>query len=122
MFRRFTAFILIVTVLSANFSRYFVYAGFEFNKNYIATNLCENRNKPVMQCNGKCYLAKKLKQEAEKEKNQERESKKSVLQDAFFAEKVAFNLQPLILKSVKVKELSFALPRHASLVFHPPQV
>ena len=31
------------------------------NKEYIAKNLCENRNKPKMNCNGKCHLMKQLK-------------------------------------------------------------
>ena len=26
------------------------------NYNYIVNELCENRNKPVLTCNGKCYL------------------------------------------------------------------
>lgn len=30
------------------------------NYNYIATELCENRDKPFLECNGKCYLAKEL--------------------------------------------------------------
>jgi len=34
---------------------------YELNKDYIAKNLCENRNKPKMKCCGKCYLRKQLK-------------------------------------------------------------
>ncbi|OIO10458.1 MAG: hypothetical protein CO023_01710 [Flavobacteriales bacterium CG_4_9_14_0_2_um_filter_35_242] len=30
------------------------------NYNYIAKVLCENRDKPYLECNGKCYLAKQL--------------------------------------------------------------
>ncbi|WP_276165718.1 hypothetical protein [Zobellia alginiliquefaciens] len=40
------------------------------NYDYIVTNLCENRNQPVLHCDGKCFLAKQLAQESEeKEKN-----------------------------------------------------
>jgi len=28
------------------------------NYDYIVTNLCENKNRPQLQCDGKCYLAK----------------------------------------------------------------
>ncbi len=28
------------------------------NYDYIVTNLCENRDKPQLQCDGKCYLTK----------------------------------------------------------------
>jgi hypothetical protein len=31
------------------------------NYNYIVTELCENKDKPFLECNGKCYLAKELK-------------------------------------------------------------
>ncbi|MFD1294595.1 hypothetical protein ACFQ5N_12190 [Lutibacter holmesii] len=31
------------------------------NYDYIATVLCENRDKPFLACNGKCYLEKQLK-------------------------------------------------------------
>ena len=34
---------------------------YELNKDYIAKNLCENRDKPQMKCCGKCYLHKQLK-------------------------------------------------------------
>ena len=30
------------------------------NKEYIASVLCENRDKPALACNGKCYLEKRL--------------------------------------------------------------
>lgn len=33
---------------------------FELNKEYIAKNLCENRDQPKMSCCGKCYLGKQL--------------------------------------------------------------
>ncbi|HLW31064.1 MAG TPA: hypothetical protein VKX40_02300 [Aequorivita sp.] len=34
------------------------------NYNYIVTELCENRDKPEMECNGKCYLTKQLAKES----------------------------------------------------------
>ena len=30
------------------------------NYEYIVEELCENRDKPALQCNGKCYLAKRI--------------------------------------------------------------
>lgn len=109
-------------MLSGNFSRLFVYAGFELNRNYIASALCENRDKPEMHCNGKCYLLKKLKQAEEKEKNQNRESQKNHFQEAMFAQKTTFHFSSSLIKIFYPAELSFALPRYSSSVFHPPQV
>lgn len=42
-------------------------AYYRVNQDYIAKNLCENRDKPKMNCNGQCYLAKQLKAQEEKE-------------------------------------------------------
>lgn len=33
------------------------------NYNYIVEELCENRDKPILTCNGKCYLEKQVKQQ-----------------------------------------------------------
>lgn len=33
---------------------------YEANLSYVATTLCENRNRPERHCNGKCYLYKQL--------------------------------------------------------------
>lgn len=109
-------------MLTGNFSRLFVYAGFELNKNYIASTLCENRDKPEMHCNGKCYLLKKLKQAEEKEKNQNREAQKNHFQEALFAQKTSFHFPSTLIKVLRIAELPFALPRYSSSVFHPPQV
>ena len=36
-------------------------AWYQVNKDYIAQNFCENRDKPQLKCCGKCYLRKQLK-------------------------------------------------------------
>jgi len=84
MQKRLTAWLLIFSVLAVNYSRLFVYAGFKLNQSYIAARLCENRNKPLLHCNGKCYLMKKIRQAEDKQNNAERQAQKNVLQDVFF--------------------------------------
>ncbi|WP_339715193.1 hypothetical protein [uncultured Kriegella sp.] len=45
-------------------------AEYMLNYDYIVENLCENRAQPMLNCNGKCYLAKKLAEESgEEEQN-----------------------------------------------------
>src|SRR5690349_6746549 len=78
-----TAVVLIVAIISCSFSRFFIYAGFKMNQNYIAGKLCENRNKPWMHCNGKCYLMKKIKQAEEKQNSADRETQKNLIQEAY---------------------------------------
>lgn len=38
-----------------------------FNYNYIANELCVNKDKPKMHCNGKCHLMKELAKKAAEE-------------------------------------------------------
>ncbi len=45
-------------------------ANYLVNQDYIADFLCINKDKPELECNGKCYLKKQLKEASEeKEKN-----------------------------------------------------
>lgn len=37
-----------------------IVAWYEVNKDYVAKNLCVNRNHPELKCCGKCYLNKQL--------------------------------------------------------------
>lgn len=120
MVRSLTAFILIFTVLAANFSKHFIYAGFEFNRTYIASALCENIDKPMLNCKGKCFLAKKIKEAEEKEKSQEQQSRKNHFQDALITQKLKIDFPDLIIKPIYF-ELPFDLPQRSGIIFHPPQ-
>ncbi len=70
MFKKLISIFLLFALIGSNFSRYVAVVSFEINKRYIAKNLCENRTRPQLHCNGKCYLMKKLKQADESEKKQ----------------------------------------------------
>lgn len=37
-----------------------VFSAFKYNQNYIAANLCENKSRPALKCDGKCYLKKQI--------------------------------------------------------------
>lgn len=113
--------LLLVSLLSANLSSVWVYMGFEANQKYIAKELCENRNKPEMHCNGKCYLMKKLKQAQDKEQKQERQSQKLQIQDAVVS-------TPLVFKQYAFAAVNFHVPVSTGMpqsiknsIFHPPQ-
>jgi hypothetical protein len=122
MVRRTLAYLLIVTVVSVNFSRLFVYAGFELNRNYIATHLCENRDKPWLHCNGKCYFMKKIRQAEEKEKNDERQSQKNLFQEALFAKKADTRFYSQLLQVMQVPNYRIALPNVDLPIFQPPKL
>jgi hypothetical protein len=122
MIRPFVAYLLIVAVMSASFSRLFVYAGFEMNRGYIATHLCENRDKPWLHCNGKCYFIKKIKQAEEKEKNEERQSQKNLFQEALFAQKAETRFYSQVLQVMQVPNHRFTLPVACLPVYQPPRL
>ncbi|MFN8288806.1 MAG: hypothetical protein U0U70_00990 [Chitinophagaceae bacterium] len=61
------AFILLLCITAQTFSQVLIRVDFYLNRRYIARNLCENRYRPMLHCNGKCVLAKKWKQEQKKD-------------------------------------------------------
>jgi hypothetical protein len=122
MLKKVTAILLLIVLVSTNFSRYFVYAGFELNRNYIATKLCENRDKPWLHCNGHCYFMKKIKAAQEDEKNETRQSQKNLFQEVFFLSSTSIKFHTQLLHVIST-------PYHSPLgivcsgaVFHPPQI
>ena len=44
------------------------YIHYAWNKEYIAKYLCINKDKPELQCNGKCHLKKELSEQRKEEK------------------------------------------------------
>src|SRR6201996_7324458 len=102
MLKRISILFLIVALMATNFSRYFIYAGFELNQKYIAENLCVNRNKPWLHCNGKCYFAKKLKQAQEKQNSEESQSQKNLFQVAYHAQPAAVKFHTCLLLVIPV--------------------
>lgn len=122
MLRRLISLFLLLAVMSANFSRLFVYAGFGLNQKYIASTLCENRSRPWLHCNGKCYLMKKVKQAEEREKSEERQTQKSLFQDSFISTTTEIKFDACLLQVI-------ATPYHAAFqssspgtIFRPPQI
>ncbi len=57
---RFITYLLLGAFLLHSTSRMIVYFNYWSNQEFIAQNLCENRDEPVMECNGKCHLKKEL--------------------------------------------------------------
>lgn len=57
--------ILILLMLMQTFSKWIILADYQINREYIARVLCENKSRPMLHCNGKCQLAKKLAAEQE---------------------------------------------------------
>ncbi len=61
---------------------------YELRKDYIIQVYCKNKNRPEMQCDGKCYLAEKIAEAKEKE---EKQADNTFLSHLFSLESLGFN-------------------------------
>lgn len=123
MIRRLIAFTLLLALLSSILFKLFVYAEFKSNQAYIAATLCENRDRPELNCQGKCYLMKKLKDAEDKEKKQENQAQKKASVDLFFLNETA---APALVITVPAKKKpsiqKFELPEFNREIAHPPSL
>lgn len=96
-----------------------------FNYDYIVKELCENKAKPEMQCNGKCHLMKELAKASENDnpvssdkKNLHTEFEILFLQPLESLEITAFHV--LVLKENTVHYNNLYCFDNTAAVFHPP--
>jgi len=64
--RIFISYLFLAAIVLNSFSRLFIHVDFLVNQDYIAENLCENKDKPIMQCNGSCQLQMELEKDDER--------------------------------------------------------
>lgn len=89
---------------------------------FIIKELCENRTKPQLHCNGKCHLKKELAKASETEKSDKKESNKQSL-EILFLETCTFSWQPM---SITIPFLMNSRYNNIYVfykefsVFHPP--
>lgn len=60
-------------------------AEYVVNYDYIVENLCENRTRPSLNCDGMCYLSKQLAKESESNDKNPFDGKRLLLEIQFFA-------------------------------------
>ena len=99
---------------------------YEVRKDYIAKALCVNRDKPKLNCNGKCYLAKKL---AEAEKQQQRQAEQDYMASLIYQvmdtnNRYTFSAGPVSFETSEILAYHYKSAFMGRLViedvFHPP--
>jgi hypothetical protein len=70
LFRQLMFGLLALVIFAQQGSKALILFDYCLNKKYIATVLCENRNRPQMHCNGKCHLRKEMKKDDEHQGNE----------------------------------------------------
>lgn len=63
------AYLLVALVLLQTFSRELLVVDFALNQATITARFCVNKARPQLHCDGKCYFAKQLKKQQERENN-----------------------------------------------------
>ncbi|WP_143304971.1 hypothetical protein [Chitinophaga vietnamensis] len=111
---------IFVGLLLENFSKGLIVMQYWANETFIAQNLCENRDKPQLHCNGKCHLKKQLDRDSrqDKESNNGKERFEVMYVDVL----QQFHLQPAtseISKTSSYRDPAISAPVFA--IFHPPQ-
>jgi hypothetical protein len=82
---------VLIAVLLQTFSAAIIVSDYLANKKFISEKLCENRSRPQLHCNGKCYLKKKIARESG-EQNGERRNRAAEDVVVLFFEKHEFEI------------------------------
>ena len=121
--------LFISILLSKTAYSVFWQVNFYLNQKEIAEKECENKNRPEMHCNGKCFLAKQLKKadaelESQKEKQEGSFSNLKVIENSVFIPFSAIyfeiNLDKLVQKKSFFKYKNSYFFELNSNCFHPP--
>ena len=111
-------------ILLQTFSQVVIVAEYYANKKYIAKNQCENRDKPMLHCDGKCCLKKKLARESKEQAPSPRNNKSEQVVTLFFSNQ-KIELKPFTFTTDRSEYFSYNDLHTASFhhaVFHPPTV
>jgi len=99
-----------------------IVANYTINRDYISKNLCENRAKPNMHCNGKCHLKKQLQKEEKKENSSPGNMKnKSELQFFSVYQTPLIIAEPAVQSKCCIRYLFAESQARLHAVFHPPR-
>lgn len=120
--RKLIAVVLLFGVLSNSFNYLLISSSYHFNKSYISSVLCTNKDKPQLHCEGKCFLDIKLKELEQKNKQEQEHAKRLI-------ESLAPQLQSLVFVNFE-ENLDLQIPyylqknpigSHTS-IFQPPKL
>lgn len=115
--------LLMALVLTQAFSKWLVVIEYKWNKDYIVKNLCVNKARPKMHCNGKCQMMKRLAEEEKQNSEENSTSSKSKIQDVVFSNEIFKPQLPLLIKLKTVYNEERPLSKYSSptgSIFHPP--
>jgi hypothetical protein len=115
------AILFFIIFFAQTFNQFFIVFGFYANRSYY-TSICENKARPILHCNGKCQLAKKLRQEEKKDQQNPQRRFENKTDNIIFLSYSSIHLLSFLPRSEyainnTVKPIDFSFP-----FFHPPSV
>jgi hypothetical protein len=122
MFKQLIALLFLLAFTAQMFSKAVIVCTFYANQDYIAKNLCENRNKPKCCCHGKCQLRKRLNKDTNEDK-QSNERKSSKESEVVSSNSFSIDIPTSVFKeqSITYTNSSDGKAIHRSYsIFHPP--
>jgi hypothetical protein len=113
--------ILFFCTLAATFSQWILIACFDLNENYIAKELCVNRNNSANHCNGHCFLTKELNKE-EKSNNPLNAPSKEKFEVQLFCIDASNNINVVsfFITTSYTSLQNFTAQEVLKITFHPP--
>jgi len=122
--KQYNAIFLLVIVLANAMQAPFIFVDFQLNREYIANNLCENREKPETACGGTCFLSKQLKDAHERDHQEEQPVTRNINFENLYLNKFQFALlsPPVMVKMVFTPYQILGSSAHLAPIFHPPRL
>ena len=122
--KKLIAIFALIGIVLQTFYQVVIVAQFYANQDYIAKNLCENRGKPQMHCDGKCCLKKKLAKTANEQAPNSHNQKSTQQVNLFYAD-TRFEIthfSPVTFPATyfSYNDLGTSCFYHA--IFHPPGI
>lgn len=123
MLKRLTAILLILALSFQFLIKIGVVGYYIVNQNYITQAFCINKNKPELECNGKCHLSKQLAKQ-EQQANKFPSSVKEIQETILFFESPVLIANPSFptQQNSQLPPYAFSISINKShSIFHPPQ-
>lgn len=122
--RKFAAILLFLCISYQFVAKLGVIVWYQANIDYVAQELCENKDKPQMQCNGKCYLKKQLAKVDQQQQDEQQAPAKKIKSELpeFLATVTEINLTyhtDLSIVSYAIYKSHYKFEIVAD-IFHPP--
>ena len=120
--------ILIIVILSIFLKPILPVIDYIVNYDYIANELCENKAKPELKCNGKCHLMKELAKASEDEKpinSDKKDNSKQEIEFLFCNEVTEINFRQIYFHnktSIGDNYANLYFHSVSCSVFHPPTI